>query len=361
MKDAPLRLLYIDDDPGLGRLVQRQLSRSGYEVEVQTSGVDGLARLATQTFDAVALDHYMPGQDGLETLAAIRALTDPPPVVYVTGTQESRVAIAALKAGAADYVIKEVQGDFIELLRSAIDDAVEKVSLRRAGEAAQEEIRAARDRFEALAAERELLLREMNHRVANSLQIITSLLGVQAGAASSPEVKDALTAACGRVAAVARVHRRLYTSEQVTTVAADQYLLQLLNDLQVASRQDERGVILMLSAEPFQVDPDRAVAMGMVVSELIINAAKYAYPDGEGPVRCGLVLEGGRVHLSVADDGVGLPDGKPTRGLGTLIVHSMAAKLGAELSYEAGDPGLRVSLVFPQFREADHVLETPQA
>jgi two-component sensor histidine kinase len=182
---------------------------------------------------------------------------------------------------------------------------------------------------------------------------------VQAGAAANPDVKDALTSACGRVAAVARVHRRLYTSEQVTTVAADQYLLQLLNDLQVSSRQDNRGVILMLAAEPFQVDPDRAVAMGMVVSELVINASKYAYPDGEGPVRCGLRLDDGRVHLTVEDDGIGLPADteKTNRGLGTLIVHSMASKLGADLTYESGEPGVRVNLVFPQFREADHILQ----
>lgn len=355
---APLRLLYIDDDPGLGRLVERQLGRAGYEVDVKTSGIDGLERLATERYDAVALDHYMPGQDGLETLAAIRALPDPPPVVYVTGTQESRVAIAALKAGAADYVIKEVQGDFVELLRSAIDDAVEKVDLRRASEAAQAEVRAARDRFEALAVERELLLREMNHRVANSLQIITSLLGVQGAASPSPEVKAALTSACSRVAAVARVHRRLDTSEQITAVAADQYLLSLLNDLQVSSRQDSRGIILMLAAEPFQVDPDRAVAMGMIVSELIINAAKYAYPSGEGPVRVGLRLDDGRVHLTVEDDGVGFAaqgEGR-SRGLGTLVVQSMASKLGAELTYESGEPGVCVRLVFPQFREADHVV-----
>lgn len=356
-----MRLLYIDDDPGLGRLVQRQLGRAGYEVEIQTSGVDGLQRLAEERFDAVALDHYMPGQDGLETLAAIRALPDPPPVVYVTGTQESRVAIAALKAGAADYVIKEIQGDFVELLRSALDDAVEKVSLRRAHEAAEAEVRAARDRFEALAAERALLLREMNHRVANSLQIITSLLGVQAGAAQNPEVKDALTAAGGRVSAVARVHRRLYTSEQVSSIAADQYLLSLLNDLQLATKKGERGLIVMLAAEPVQLDPDRAVALGMVVSELVINASKYAYPNGEGPVRCRLRLEAGRVHVLVEDDGIGMPGGPQTgasRGLGTLIIHSMAAKLGAELEHLPRDKGVAVHLSFPQFRQADHVVES---
>ena len=96
------RILYIDDDPGLCRLVQKDLERQGYVVEIATDGASGLARIAQGGIDVVALDHYMPNQDGLETLASIRNLAEPPPVIYVTAMQEGRVAVAALKAGAAD-------------------------------------------------------------------------------------------------------------------------------------------------------------------------------------------------------------------------------------------------------------------
>src|SRR5215210_4167021 len=123
----PLRLLYIDDDAGLARLVQKNLGRQGYAVEVAHDGAGGLARIVAGGIDVVALDHYMPGQDGLETLARIRALSDPPPVVYVTGTQESSVAVAALKAGASDYVVKTVGEEFIPLLTAAIEQSMRAV------------------------------------------------------------------------------------------------------------------------------------------------------------------------------------------------------------------------------------------
>lgn len=350
---SPLRVLYVDDDPALGRLVQRQLGRLGFEVELAGSGEEGLARIGAGRFDVVALDHYMPGQDGLQTLAAMRAMEGAPPVVYVTGTQESRVAVAALKAGAVDYVVKEVQADFIELLRAAFVTAVEQVRMRRAHEAAEAEIRAARDRFEALAAERALLLREMNHRVGNSLQIIVSLLNVQAGATREQQVRDALDSARNRVSAVAQVHRRLYTSDQIATVALDQYIGSLLDDLEVSARSGERGITLSFDADPIHIDPDRAVAVGIIATELVINAMKYAYPGGEGPVRVRLDRQGERVVFSVEDDGAGL-GAEPgahksahSTGLGNRIVRAMAAKLGAEPAFAPRERGTCVRLDFP--------------
>ncbi len=344
-----VRVLYIDDDPGLCRLVQRQLSRLGYDVDIATSGPEGIARIEAGGVEVVALDHYMPGQDGLQTLAAIREMEAPPPVVYVTGTQESRVAVAALKAGAADYVVKEVHGDFIELLSSAIDGALEQVKMRRAHEAAEAEIRAARDRFEALAAERALLLREMNHRVGNSLQIIMSLLHLQAGATENAEVQDALSNARGRVAAVAQVHRRLYTSDQVSTVAMEQYLGALLEDLQISAQHGEVGIELTLALDPLEIDPDRAVALGVIVTELVINASKYAYPGGKGPVHVALETRGDQITLWVEDAGVGLPAGGTalSTGLGNRIVRAMAAKLGAVLEFPERSRGTSVRVTFP--------------
>ncbi len=343
---VPVRVLYVDDDPGLCRLVQRQFGRLGYEVTTATSGAEGLQRLAAGTFDVVALDHYMPGHS---TLTAMHDLPDAPPVVYVTGTQESSVAVAALKAGAVDYVVKDIHTDFVELLRAAFDTAVTQVRMRRAHAAAQEEIRAARDRFEALAAERALLLREMNHRVGNSLQIIVSLLSVQAGATDSAPVKEALSSARSRVAAVAQVHRRLYTSEHISTVALDQYLETLLEDLQLSSRTGQVGVAISFVADPIQIDPDRAVAVGIIATELVINASKYAYPGGSGPVRVVLRQAGERVEFAVEDDGVGLvaDDGIPASGLGNRIVRAMATKLGTSPVVEPREKGLRTCLTFP--------------
>jgi PAS domain S-box-containing protein len=137
MSTLRARILYIDDDPGLCLLVRRNLTRQGYVVEIATDGASGVARIAQGGIDVVALDHYMPNQDGLETLASIRALAEPPPVIYVTAMQEGRIAVAALKAGATDYVAKDVHGEFLVLLQRAIDAAFDAVKLRHAKEAAE--------------------------------------------------------------------------------------------------------------------------------------------------------------------------------------------------------------------------------
>ena len=147
------------------------------------------------------------------------AIPNAPPVVFVTASQDSAIAVTALKAGAADYLVKDTQGDFIPLLQVAVNGALRQAELQRARDEAEAEVHASRDRYAALAAEREVLLREVNHRVGNSLQIIASLLHLQASSAAQDDVKAALTNAMGRVAAVAQVHRRLYTSHDLKSVS----------------------------------------------------------------------------------------------------------------------------------------------
>ena len=298
-------LLYIDDDKALARLVDRGLTRLGLKVVHASSGTEGLDRLAQGGIDVIALDQYMPGLDGLETLERIMAIANAPPVVFVTASQDSKIAVTALKAGAADYLVKDVQGDFIPLLQVAVDGALRQARLQKARDDAEAEVHASRDRFAALAAEREVLLREVNHRVGNSLQIIASLLHLQASSAVEDDVKAALTNAMGRVAAVAQVHRRLYTSHDLKSVLLNQYLDALLEDLR-RSAEGNRMSRLTLKCEPIEIDPDRAVAIGIIVNELVMNAVKYAYPNGAGPIHVDLTGRGRELELCIADDGVGL-------------------------------------------------------
>lgn len=344
----PHKVLYIDDDDGLRALVRRGLGRDGTDVIAAADGESGLAALAADGgFDVVAVDLYMPGLSGMETIERINGMPDHPPVVVVTGAQDSRMAVAALKAGAFDYVVKDVQSDFLFLLKSALQTAVDSMRMQRAKEAAEAEMRAARDRFEALAAERAMLLREVNHRVGNSLQLIASMLTLQANAAQEDGVREALTDATGRVLAVAQLHRRLYTSEDVQAVAMDQYLAALVDDLRRSSESSDAAQI-MVAAEPIAIEPDRAVAVGVIVTELVMNAIKYAYPDGGGAVRVGLSRARGGAVLCVEDDGVGmLPRARPkSTGLGQRIVHAMAEKLGAEMNVDPAHAGTRVLVSF---------------
>jgi len=183
--------------------------------------------------------------------------------------------------------------------------AIKQAMVRKARDDAEAEVHASRDRYAALAAEREVLLREVNHRVGNSLQIIASLLHLQANSSNQEDVKAALTNAMGRVAAVAQVHRRLYTSHDLKSVLLNQYLDALLEDLR-RSAEGNKMSRLTLKAEAIEIDPDRAVAIGIIVNELVMNAVKYAYPDGAGPIHVTLHAQGDDLALSIADDGVGL-------------------------------------------------------
>lgn len=357
MTPATPTLLYIDDDEALARLVDRGLTRLGFKVVHAKSGAQGLDRLAQGDIDVIALDQYMPGLDGLEILERIMAIPDAPPVVFVSAAQDSSIAVAALKAGAADYLVKDVHGDFIPLLQVAVDGALRQARLQKARDDAEAEVHASRDRFAALAAEREVLLREVNHRVGNSLQIIASLLHLQANSSTQEDVKAALTNAMGRVAAVAQVHRRLYTSHDLKSVVLSQYLDALLEDLR-RSAEGNRMSRLTLKAEPIEIDPDRAVAIGIIVNELVMNAVKYAYPDGAGPIHVDLVAQDDDLLLSIADNGVGLnarTDPRST-GMGQRIVSAMASKLEASVERDPAHSGTRIVL---RFRRVDKPADNP--
>lgn len=337
------RVLYVDDDPGLGRLVQRALQARGYAVELAPDGDAGLARLAQGGIDVVALDHHMPGQTGLDVLPAIRALPDAPPVVYVTGSEDGRVAVAALKAGAVDYVWKDLQGQFRELLGGAIDTALRQEALRRDKEWAEREVREARDRAE-------IMLREINHRVANSLALVAALTHMQTNAVSDPAAKAALREMQARISAIAGIHRRLYTSDDVEAVDLDAYLASLVEELQAAMKADGRDHAIRLNAEPVRLATDKAVSVGVVVTELVTNAYKYAYPaEIPGEIRVSLAREGVEgITLTVEDDGVGWTgEGQPRgTGLGSRIIRAMATNLRSALVYGADRVGTRATLSF---------------
>src|SRR5665213_934663 len=128
----PRNVLYIDDDEGLCRLVTRTLDREGIRVVTSLNGEAGLKALAAEEFDVIALDQNMPGLDGLGTLERIHAIPNHPPVIFVTGEQDTKLAITALKGGASDYVVKDSTGEFIPLLKAAFQKVVESMRLRRA-------------------------------------------------------------------------------------------------------------------------------------------------------------------------------------------------------------------------------------
>jgi two-component sensor histidine kinase len=336
-----VRILYVDDDAGLGVLLQRALHPHGYVVETVETGEEALTRLSERAYDVVALDHNLTNEIGLNLIPKIRALPGGPPIVYVTGSEDARIAVAALKAGAVDYVWKDVQGHYRELLREAVRNAIEQEQLKRRAEEDQRQIAEARDRAEAL-------LKEVNHRVANSLALVSSFVQLQSNALSDPAAKEMLRDTHARINAVAGVHRRLYTSSDVRIVEANAYLKSLVEEL-AASTSHRGHVVFVPAAQDVFLPTDKIVSLGVVVTELVTNACKYAYSGDAGEVRVRLDAPApGRLAVRVEDDGVGWTGQGDIKGsgLGARIVKAMAQNLQAELSYVPVPVGTRAELSF---------------
>jgi len=334
------RVLYIDDDAGIRRLAARALERRGYRMTVAETGAEGVVKAAAERFDLIAVDHYMPGMDGLETLDALRRLPDPPPVVYVTGSEEGRIAVAALKAGAADYVVKTVGDDFFDLLAASFEQVRARALLKHEKAAAEADLRASNARLEAL-------LGEVNHRVANSLQLVSAMVRLQATALTDPSAREALEDTQRRIQAIAQVHRRLYTSNDVESVDMQEYLGALVDELAETWSTEALPRALSLAAEPIRLPTDRAVSLGVIVTELVTNACKYAYPTGGGEVRVALRrIDDDVFLLAVEDDGCGIPEDAVPRGtgLGTKLIRAMAQSLQTIVEYDPSHTGVRATL-----------------
>lgn len=340
--DALIRILYIDDDEALALLMQKNLGRRGFTVEWAQDGTAGLARLGEGGIEAVVLDHFLKAETGLDILPEIIAIPDHPPVIYATGSDDTGIAVAALKAGADDYMLKGISPDYFDLLAAALEQALERARYRRETAQAQEVIRQQRDHAE-------ILLAEVNHRIANSLGLVGALIRMQASMTKDQVAIDALQETQMRINAIASVHRRLYTNRQVGSVQVDEYMNSLLSELEASMRDDKRPHRIVLTAQAVNLATDKVITLGLIVSELVTNAFKYAYPDGvPGEIRVIIDQTEGELRLTVEDDGAGFDPSSPARGtgLGTRILTAMAASLKSDFSYDPGHDGTRATLVF---------------
>jgi two-component sensor histidine kinase len=260
----------------------------------------------------------------------------------VTGSDESRVAVSALKAGAADYVVKTVGDEFFDLLDTALVQAWDQAELRRRHAKAEADLVTSNARLEAL-------LHEVNHRVANSLQLVSAFVQMQASAVEG-DARSALKDTQRRIEAIIQVHRRLYSSQDVESVDMREYLGALVRELQDTLSSTSSPRHLSLAAEPVRLATDQAVSVGVIVNELVTNACKYAYKRGEaGEVRIRLADGDRGLTLSVEDDGPGLTAGAAARGtgLGGRLIKAMATSLNSQVVYDPAHAGVRASLHLP--------------
>ena len=204
----------------------------------------------------------------------------------------------------------------------------------------QERLRESEVSLRKLVDEKEVLLKEVHHRVKNNLQVISSLLSLQADELESPEVRSIFQDVTHRVRSIAMVHEKLYRSRDLARVEFSEYAKDLLHYLWRAHGAESMAIRLLLDLESVELPVGTAVPVGLILNELVSNALKHAFPGGAGgevavSFRRG---EGGKATLCVRDNGIGLPAGfDPDRShsLGLRLVRLLAVQLRADLRMES--------------------------
>ena len=203
--------------------------------------------------------------------------------------------------------------------------------------------------------EKEVLLKEIHHRVKNNLQVISSLLSLQSERIRDKEAQDVFKDSQNRVRSMAMIHERLYRSQDLAHVDFGEYVRSLSISLFNSYRTALPRVTCDIAVEDMQVDVDIAVPCGLVLNELISNALKYAYPGGSAGVISVRLREVApfMVELAIEDDGVGLPPGidlKDGTSLGYQLVHLLVAQLGGNIEVKS-DHGVHVTVTFLTTRQ----------
>jgi two-component sensor histidine kinase len=195
----------------------------------------------------------------------------------------------------------------------------------------------------------QILLKEVNHRVKNSLQVVTAMLQLQASSVGDPALSERLNEASSRVNAVGRAYERLAYNADYENIELVEYLREIIGDLEPTVAPCK---IEFEASEEIQIAADRAILVGLIINELVANAGKYAYPDCPGGLIWVRLFQSDKnsIFVSVRDEGAGLPPGfDPTtsKRLGTRLVNALSKQLGAELTRPISPVGANFTLLVP--------------
>ena len=211
-------------------------------------------------------------------------------------------------------------------------------------------------KLQAALDRHQILLKEVNHRVKNSLQVVSSMLQLQASAISDPSLSDRLQEASTRVSTVGRAYERLAYNADYEKIGLVSYLREVINDLEAAVAPYK---VELEAPEEIEFAADRAILVALIINELVLNAGKHAYSNSpSGSIWVRLVrTKPNFVLISVRDEGAGLPEGfDPTtsKRLGSRLINALAKQLGAELTRPVSPVGTNFTLLVPSDPAAAH-------
>ncbi|MBE0517381.1 MAG: response regulator [Methanophagales archaeon] len=308
MEDKPIKVLLVEDNPGDARLIREMISEvrgALFDLKWADKLSTGLEQLAAGEVEVLLLDLLLPDSQGINTFARAHAQAPEIPIVVLTGLDDETLAVKAIREGAQDYLVKG-QFDSNSLNRS-IRHAIER--------------KCAEKQIKASLREKEILLREIHHRVKNNLQIISSLLYLQSKHIKDAVALDMFRDSQNRIKSMALIHDKLYQFKDLGKIDIAEYIRALATDLFHSYGVEPDGVKLKIDVHEVLLGVDTALPWGLIINELVSNSLKHAFPDGkEGTIRIEL-LRSVNEHtfiLIVSDTGIGFPKDFDFRNTGTL-------------------------------------------
>lgn len=336
MNPEPETILNVNDTEPNRYVTTRILSRAGFRVLEAATGAEALRLARKERPPLVVLDVNLPDISGIEVC---RQLKEHPETASTMVLQMSATNIAvldrvqALGAGADSFLVEPVEPEELEaVVRALLRLHHSEASLRRS------------------LVERELLLKEVNHRVKNSLQLVLSMLSLQGHEFKEAAARESFTKAIARITAIAAAHERLYQADDPLTIEMHGYLTGLCDELARAG-SDSSECTLNADIESVRLPTEQGVSLALIVNELVTNAFKHGRRmDQRALINvCLRSVVNRELQLTVADNGSGTasPGIEQATGLGTRLVTMLAQQLQGRMETENADDGYSVAITFP--------------
>ena len=332
-----------DNEPGR-YATTRVLTRAGFQVMEAGTGTDALRLVRSESPPLVILDINLPDMSGIDVCRQVKAdpLTAATMVLQMSATNIAVVdRVQSLSAGADSFLVEPVEPEELEAVTRAL------LRLHRSERALRRSL-----------AEREMLLREVNHRVKNSLQLVLSMLSLQSNEFREAGARELFAKAIARVTAIASIHERLYQDNDPLSIDMQTYLNGLCAELARAGIGEERPADLRTNIEPLRLPTENGVSLALIVNELVMNALKHGRPRDRGAI-INVALR--HVHpeqarLTIADNGSGMGGAAQpsnghsnghSNGLGTRLIGMLVRQLNGQLTIEDSAEGYVAHVTFP--------------
>jgi hypothetical protein len=359
-----LRVLQVEDSIQDASSTERALAKAGYTLysERVATAAEMRAALAKQPWDVIISDYRLPLLDAPAALSLLHDSGCDIPFIVVSGTIGEELAAAIMQAGAQDYLLKDDLARLAPAVERELRDArtrKDRAMVAGALQQSEERVEAQRATLERQTVslqQRETLLREIHHRVKNNMQVMSSLLSLQARSALNPETRRVLEDNQNRIQSMALLHEILYQSEDLSLVDFQKYVLRTVDYLFRSFGVQDGQIRLRTELDQLELELDDALPFGLLISEVVSNSLKHAFPHGRGGEVSIFLRQQSTTTISLAlsDDGVGLPaelDWATSRSLGLRLVRALAQQLRGSLEIRS-QGGTEVRLTF-QVRHRD--------